>query len=194
MGAGMTATAGGPLAGLAAGIRARLLTLGYALSTIAEHERTLSKLSDWLAEQALDTDALSEATLDRFLAWYGTRWAGTARTSSRLRVLVGLLRESTAIPPAPLIEPSPAARMLTAYRDYLLSERRLAAVTVDTHTVVIRRFLGRRPAVEGLGLEALTVAEVHRFVLGEADRLTVGSVRSVVDVLRSFLRFTFITD
>jgi site-specific recombinase XerD len=91
-------------------------------------------------------------------------------------------------------EPSPRQRLVDDYREYMLVERRLARTTAQSRCEVIGRFLaGRFADDEQLDLSVLGAAELHRYVVGEAARLSRGSVGQVLDGLRSFLRFAYAT-
>ena len=85
------------------------------------------------------------------------------------------------------------AEVLDEYGTYLRVQRRLAPLTAVTRTGVVGRFLRARGRADDLRLDALTVADLHAFVLAEADRLAVSSTRTVIDALRCFLRFLFAT-
>jgi len=85
------------------------------------------------------------------------------------------------------------AEVLDEYGTYLRVQRRLAPLTAVTRAGVVGRFLRARGRADDLRLDALTVADLHAFVLAEADRLAVSSTRTVIDSLRCFLRFLFAT-
>src|ERR1700757_3807294 len=86
------------------------------------------------------------------------------------------------------------AEVLTAYGAFLRTERRLAPLTIRTRGDVISRFLRFRLAQgDELALAGLTAADVHAFVVHEADRIAVSSTRTAIEALRCFLRFLFVT-
>jgi site-specific recombinase XerD len=83
--------------------------------------------------------------------------------------------------------------VVDAYRDYELRERRLAEVTVNSACYAVRKFLAWRAATGRPALERLSAEELHEYVIHEAGRLKIGSVRQTVTVLRTFTRFLFAT-
>ena len=83
--------------------------------------------------------------------------------------------------------------MIGSYREWLLVERGLAAITVVRYEALARRFLGERVGLAGeLGVENLRGEHVTAFLLGECERLSVGSAQGKVGELRSMLRYLFL--
>jgi integrase/recombinase XerD len=87
---------------------------------------------------------------------------------------------------------SPVDRLLDSYRRYLRVERRLAPSTVRGHGDVARRFLSGHAEGDRLDLDGLTAAEVTAFVLAQARVRSVGSMKALLSLLRSLLRFLFV--
>ena len=71
--------------------------------------------------------------------------------------------------PAPEVPASPEGRLLASYRDYLITERGLAAATVELNVRMVRPFLVDRLRVRNgrLDLEQLTAGEVTAFVVAQ---------------------------
>jgi integrase/recombinase XerD len=183
-------TPSGPLLRYADALGTTLVKQGYTPNTVAGHDKLLITLSGWLQARHLAPEQLTEEMIGGFKRWQRSSSRTRLNPEHGLSALVSYLRSVEAIPTTP---PSPAGRVLSAYGDYLLVERRLAALTVVTRSDVIRRFLADRPATQDLDLAGLTVHDVHAFLLAEGSRLNVTSVGPVVDALRSFLRFLFVT-
>lgn len=80
--------------------------------------------------------------------------------------------------------------VLADYRGYLLGERGLAASTVRYYEADARLFLSQRPDPDPAGMAA---GEVSRFVVVECAMRGRGSAKILVTVLRSLLRFLFVT-
>jgi integrase/recombinase XerD len=85
---------------------------------------------------------------------------------------------------------SPFEALVDGYRQWLIADRGLAATTVLRYETLARRFLtGRVTPADELGVVDLDVAVVARFLLGECDRVCLGSAKGKVAELRSLLRF-----
>ena len=83
--------------------------------------------------------------------------------------------------------------LIGRYRLWMRQERALAARTVGRYEATARRFLSARAEGPGAcGAEALSGPDVHRFLLAETERVSVGSAKGRVAELRSLLRFLFI--
>ena len=174
----------------AEGVRSTFTERGYATSTVDRYERLLAELSDWLQSRGLEPAQLTGDDVDGFV-WSRPAAAGSSAGAVQgLRTLLGYLRSVGAVPAA---QRSPSETVLDTFRDYLRGQRRLAERTAVTRAEVIRRFLAGLGDDGQLDLSGLTVEDVHRFVLGEAGRLSPRSVGPVLDSLRSFLRFLFAT-
>src|SRR2546429_2680627 len=178
MGRASPAVVSGPLAAYAEGFHAALVGQGYTLNSAGFQLWLMAHLSRWLTSQGLGPSELSTATLERFLE--ARRDAGYMQWLSMraMAPLLGYLRQ-VGVVAAP--EPPPAAtpvdRLLERYRDYLASERGLAASTIRSYLDVARLFLAGRVESGELDLKDLTASEVSGFVRAEAPRRSVGSAK-----------------
>lgn len=169
-----------------------LLQQGYAPSTVHKQKRLFTNLSDWLQAQELTVGDLSFRLIDRFLC--DRRSAGFARykTHRALRPILDYLHRLKLAPPleAPEFE-GPASVVLDQYRRFLITERSLAAATVDRYVDCLRPFLDSRNSADGLALALgnLSPADIISFVVVRCPRLNSGSAKLTVTVLRSFLGF-----
>ena len=85
---------------------------------------------------------------------------------------------------------SPVEALVDEYRQWLIADRGLAAMTVLRYETLARRFLTARVTpTDELGVAGLDGAVVSRFLLGECDRVCLGSAKGKVAELRSLLRF-----
>jgi site-specific recombinase XerD len=130
-------------------------------------------------------------------AFLDVRRAGGDRrlpTVRALQPLAAYLREvGVMVAEDDSLELTPLERLVGAYREWLVVERGLAAMTVLRYEMLARRFLSERvsPADE-LGVESLSGADVSSFLLRECDRLSSGSAKGRVAELRSLLRFLYL--
>jgi len=181
----------GPLAPYAEGFRVELERLGYTPLTAATHVRLLAHLSRWLAREGVDGSGLTPAVVDAYFA--ERRAAGYVGhvTGRALQPLLGYLQRLGVVSvPAPEVPASPEGRLLASYRDYLITERGLAAATVELNVRMVRPFLLDRLRVRNgrLDLEQLTAGEVTAFVVSQSRQRS-KSVQRMLTGLRSLLGF-----
>jgi site-specific recombinase XerD len=79
--------------------------------------------------------------------------------------------------------------VVESFRDWLVSERRLAASTVKYYVRGARLFLAERG---GQDLAVLGLGEVSSFMVRECRRLSVGSAKNLATGLRSLLRYLYL--
>ena len=172
------------------GYRVWLLESGYTPQTVRAMLKDLGSLGRWMDAESVEVGALTVSAIESFLA--DRRAAGARRvpTVRALRSMQTYLRDVgvmvAELPPAL----SPVEALVDEYRDWLVADRGLAAMTVLRYETLARRFLTARvtPANE-LGVVDLDGAVVSRFLLAECDRVCLGSAKGKVAELRSLLRF-----
>lgn len=181
----------GPLAPYANGYREVLAGLGYTPTGVVRKVCELSRLSDWMTTNGLGADDLTSGRFGQFSALCA---AGVERPVGRrtLGPLVGYLR-GLGVVPDEKVGASETDELIDRYRSWMITERALAARTVGRYEETARRFLAiRAEASGGCGAEALSGSDVHRFLLAETERVSVGSAKGRVAELRCLLRFLFI--
>ena len=115
---------------------------------------------------------------------------GRYRSSVALNPLLDYLRALDVVPTSVLASPeTPGDALLARYHGYLVGERSLAEGTIRYYARIARLFLSQ---VDGPDLSQLTTAEVSRFVLEGCSQRKVGSAKTMVMVLRSWLRFLYV--
>ncbi len=182
----------GPLVPFVSGFRRELEAQGYRRDPVADQLRLMAHVSRWLAGQGLDVGDFGPDQVEGFLVArraQGYRLWRSAKGLAPLRAYLGGLGVLPAPEPT---APSPLEDLVERYVAYLLEERGLAAGTVTGYLDVARLFLATRPDVSGLGLQALTAAEVMDFVVGQCRHRSRGSASFVVCGLRSLLRFCYL--
>ncbi|MGH2800201.1 MAG: tyrosine-type recombinase/integrase, partial [Thermoleophilaceae bacterium] len=180
----------GPLEPFAPGFAAELERQGYTPNSQGLQLQLAAHLSRWLADEGLDSQALSPTEIERFVA---ARRAGghTNHTSAKaLRPLVTYLRELGLAPAQPATVPEgPVEVLLAGYRRYLTVERGLTEGTARGYLDAVRPFVAERASVEGLGLAELRPADITAFVTSHCPHLARGSAKLAVTALRSLLGF-----
>jgi integrase/recombinase XerD len=179
----------GPLAAYAPAFRVRLSELGYTAASAATHMILMAQLSRWLAVKKLDPSRLTAERVAQFLSAnraVGHRFPKSARGADRL---ISFLRVKGVIPAAPVAMLSVSEQLVGHFGRFLLTERGLAAGTIVNHQHAARLFLASLEPVVVVDLGRLEPAQVHRFVLAQAQRRSVSSAKCIVVGLRSLLRF-----
>ncbi|TMQ03537.1 MAG: integrase [Deltaproteobacteria bacterium] len=177
----------GQLVPYAEGLRCFLLELGYTPVSATQLLRLARHLGRWLDRRSLRLSELTSTQAARFVR--ARRRAGhTQFVSTRsLRPILAFLASVGAIPP--VTKPPIRQDLVGRYVEYLEQERGLSAPTIASHEHFTKRFLVAHPEVG-----RLTAADVTGFLLRESKQYAVGSVKVLTKVLRSFLRYLYVSD
>ena len=184
---------GGPIAPYADGLRAEFSALAYAPSTATAHLALWAQVSRWLDAQELDVSELTAAKIQEFLEVRAQthRYLYTAKA---LSPGLEFLRRTGAVPAVEVVaDESLVEAVIGQFRNYLLVERGLAEISVETYVVRARPFLADRARGGRLDLESLTAADVSAFVAAWLPSLSKAPARSTVTALRSLLSFLHVT-
>ena len=187
---------GGPGAGLldthVESFLAHLRAAGYADRTLWKKRSVTLSLARWTRLKKVAVEDLNESLAAAFLSRCPRRRrAQAAFESATVRLFLGYLRREVGAPShVAAAEASPAAAMLRAYVDYLLSERGLAKNSVCVYAPYIRDFLTERMARYGcITPEQFDAPTVYTFVLDRIRGRSSEYARLLGSALRSFLRF-----
>src|SRR4051794_362972 len=143
----------GPIAPYADGLREEFSTLAYAPSTVTSHLALWAQLSRWLERQGLDASGLTAAGIEEFLA-ERRQTHGYLYTIKALSPGLDFLRRVGAVLGVQaMAEESAVEAIERRFRNYLLVERGLAEVSVETYVVRARPFLADRARHGRLDLE-----------------------------------------
>jgi integrase/recombinase XerD len=181
----------GPLAPYAAGFEEDLAQQGYR--SASDHLYVMAQLSRWMGSEKLGAADLSASGVEEFVRWRTASGYVSLVSSTRLSRLIDfLVRIGAARPLEPAVVRSPVESLIERYSFYLVQERGFQADSVRVYVDVARLFLSWLSADGDLDLEAVTPAEVTRFVLVECHRLRVAAAKAMTTRLRSLLRFTYV--
>jgi integrase/recombinase XerD len=151
----------------------------------------MADASEWLAGHGLQPCDLTEVRVAELMA--GRRAAGRSHLLSvwAMVPLLEYLRGLGVVPVAVArMSVTPSEVLIERYSAYLCEQRGVSSSTVRNYVGVARVFLSWREMTTGtLALGELDGAAVIAFVLGEAQRCSVGSAKCMVTRLRAFLRF-----
>lgn len=182
----------GPLAPYADGYRELLAGLGYTPNGVGRKLWELGRLSDWMIGGRL---VPADMTAARFGEFSALCKAGIERPAGyrTLRPLVGYLRDLGVVPDES-IDATATDELVDRYRRWMILDRALAPATIRRYSATARGFLGARADRSGgCGAEGLAGSDVHRFLLAECERVSIGSAKGRVAELRCLLRFLFLT-
>ena len=172
------------------GYRVWLLEAGYTPQTVRMMLKDLGLLGRWMDGEGVAVGAVDVASIESFLADWCAAGGRRVPTVRALHSMLTYLRDvGVMVAELPLVL-SPVEVLVGDYREWLIADRGLAAMTVLRYETLARRFLTERvtPADE-LGVADLDGAVVSRFLLGECGRVCLGSAKGKVAELRSLLRF-----
>jgi site-specific recombinase XerD len=178
------------LAPYAAGFVVELVRRGYRPRSVRGQLELMAHLSRWLAEQGLEPGGLAQETAERFLVVRREREVNL-RSWRALGPLVGYLRGLGVVSELIASADTPAERLLSDYREYLLRERGLTAGSVAHWERVARLFLAERSEPLEDALQRLTTAEVTGFVVARCapGRCSGSTAKILTGGLRSLLRY-----
>lgn len=182
----------GPLTPFAKGFAAELARQGYRPNAAANQLQLLAHLSRWLDAQGLDTEALSRAVLDNFLAARRTQGYKLWRSPQALIPFLAYWRDLGFTMAEPAIELDPAAHQLACYRRYLRDVRGLTDTTVRGYVDSVRPFVQRHVVDGELDWRVLTSADVIDFVHSVCRHCAIGTAKLQISALRSLLRYLLI--
>jgi integrase len=181
-------TVPGPLADYAGGFRQRLLEQGFTPLTTVPHLRLMAHASRWLEREGLTVSGLTGQQAARFLAANQAAGRQRPKTLAGLRPLLDYLGGLGILPPEPPApEPDAASALISAFAEYLRSERALAPMTVAGYSSRAARFLARYAPDGDPGV--ITPADVTAAVLADASGLSAGAGQHLACALRAFLRY-----
>lgn len=143
-----------------------------------------------MIDEGLEVAQLDGGVVDAFLE--ARRAAGWLSSSiaRRPRSLLIYLRGLGVIGPERGEPSTSVGELIDRYREWLLVERGLAAISVVRYEALARRFLAERASPrDELGVNDLRGEHVTVFRLRECERLSVPSAKGKVGELRSLLRF-----
>ena len=179
----------GPLGPYIEKFAAFLAAEGYTSQSIRTKRALVAKLSHWLKRRGMTRLArVDEERIHKFHAHRrNARGRGDVTTGRQLLEFLRNLGAISSRRPHP--DRSALGQLTRDYERFLISERGLARSTVVGYLAMVRRFLTEHFRSRPLRLQNLGPRDLHRFVLGEARRVSRTHARTTVTTLRSFLRF-----
>jgi len=173
----------------AQGFQVELEGRGFAPTSVQFRLRQLKVVDRWLREKRLTVCDLDAACVDRLVAARRAKGLVTFVSAANFALLLGYLRGIGAVPAE---QRDAIGRLLDRYREYLITERGLAAGTVKTSVYVADRFC-RDLQARHRTLESLSAADVSAYMVAVCTHCSTGWSKTTVARLASFLRFLHVT-
>jgi len=178
----------GPLAPFAPGFAAALEEQGYKSVPIAVHLVLMGHVSRWLEAKELPVGKLTSRNIEAFIADRRAAGFSVHRSPRSLAPLVAFLEGLDVVKP-PKAPCSWLDRLCNEYSSHLVTERGLAASTIEFYVGTARAFLGHAGRGRRIELAALAPDQVRAFVLRECRRQCPRSAGNRLSELRCYLRF-----
>lgn len=181
----------GPLSPYIDTFAQHLLQQGYAVWTIIDKLRVVTKLSQWLEFHQLGLGVLDEQQVTAFIHQLHQREHRTYHGDhTTLRMFLEHMRSCGILPvPVPKVEDNALVLLERDFVQYLREQRGLSAATLHNYLPFARCFLSERFGQGAVELKRLSTSDVSEFVLRHAPKLGPACAKLMVTALRSFFRF-----
>lgn len=163
---------------------------GFKRRVLRPQIRVLAKFSQWLQDQRVAVDGVTDEHARRFLEEVTSKRFVQLGGRATLRRFMDFMDANGVNRPSPEHrEPSEIQHLVEAYALYLRQERMLADRTLSQYCPIIERFLSERFDQRPLVLADLQASDVIGFVKQQAARFSPARSKVVTTALRSFLRY-----
>ena len=180
----------GPLGGDIDAFVKHLSNEGYAVWTIKYSMRLLADLSTWMQQQQVVITDLAEQPVDTFFQQrYQTLRPHRDDRAILVKLLTYLRTTGIIVEPIKVVNNPAIDNMLQEFRQYLIDQRNLAPITIQTYLGTVEHFLMHCYAAKPLELETLNVPEGTTFMLQQARHYSAGHTQLIASGLRNFFRF-----
>ncbi len=169
-----------------------LIVQDYKTSTAKQKIRIVADLSCWLDQQELSVKDLDETTLNEFLLYRGRRGSIFKIEPPTLRQLLKHWRETGVVADSVRVDDhSNRRRIESGFAEYLVQERGLKQITIDTYLPIAGRFLSDQFGTGPIVLNGLHPNDIVRFILRYTETVSTKRAQLIVCSLRSFFRFLY---
>ena len=182
----------GPFESHVDGFVAWLKDRGYTRRSVQHYVRAFGALGRWLHRRKLGAGDLSTELAGRFLHRSGIGGVRPRERAALKQVLAYLRQTGIAARDDAVSEPDPAECLIEEFSGYLLHDRALAEVTVETRCSRVRFFLTACFGTGCVDVDRLSVNDIQDFVLHYARDRAPRSPHGMLTTLRSFLRFLYL--
>jgi integrase/recombinase XerD len=167
----------------------RLVEQGYVPASVRQKIDLATAFVAWIQRHDVSLDRLSDECADRFLRDYRRNGARRGDAWTVLQFL-GYLRTLGCIPSAvTTVESTAVGHLVLEFGNFLCRERGLASATLSNYLPIVRAFLDNQFRGNAVCFDKLRPADVHRFVVRQAQTVSLSRAKTAITALRSFLRF-----
>ncbi|MCK5036319.1 MAG: tyrosine-type recombinase/integrase [Candidatus Sabulitectum sp.] len=168
----------------------RLTTQGYPRKSIEYKVRLVAYFGEWVSQQNLNLEALSQKIVEEFLLHRSCKWIiRTGDTGTLIRFIEYLQECGVYSSRSKQLQPAQELPIKQRFKRYLDRERGLVQSTVIRYLFSAQQFLSATFGEGLIRLEELCTANVTDFILLYAKDKTPHTVCVMVTALRSFFRF-----
>jgi integrase/recombinase XerD len=183
----------GPLVGLEAEFRERLVRLGYRSGTVARHDRLLREVSRWLVDHDRDLGGFKPG---EFIADRALLGLSPTLTERSLRPLIDFLVDRGLLPRSAdqaADENDADLVLLAKFARFLRDERGLGVGTVAGYLRAVGPFVRSRRRGSELDLAGIAAGDVFAFLTAVCPGRSRGAASLTATAMRSLLRWLFLT-
>jgi len=182
----------GPLGGHIDAFVKHLSSEGYAVWTIKYSMRLLADFTSWMQQQQVVITDLSEQPAHVFFQQrYQTLRPHGDDRAILVKLLTYLRMKGIIVEPIKVVNNPAIDNILQEFQQYLIDQRNLAPITIQTYLGTVEHFLMHCYAVKPLKLDTLSVSDITDFMLQQARRYSAGHTQLIASGLRNFFRFLF---
>lgn len=161
---------------------------GYSQALVQSRILLISRFSQWLERNGIETYTTETCTLQRFLRDYKRKRRVRPGDAAALARFLVLLRQRQAAPNPPPMSISAQQRVIARFERYLVQERKLSPGTAAYYVRFTHRFLCERFKHGGVNLACIRASDVTGFIQHRAHQHSPGYAKLLVTSLRSFFR------
>jgi integrase/recombinase XerD len=179
----------GGLTGYLNGFESRLVEQGYVPASVRQKVDLATAFVAWIRRHDVSLDILSDECADRFLRDYRRAGARRGDAWTVLQFLEYLRTLGCISSVVTTVESTAVGDLVLEFGDFLCRERGLSSATLSGYLPIVRAFLDNQFRGKAVCFDKLRPTDVHRFVVRQAQTVSLSRAKLAITVLRSFLRF-----
>jgi hypothetical protein len=161
---------------------------GYEPFSIRQQLLVIADFSGWLEQKQIAIRKIGDDDVDRFLQFRQRQQRIRRGDPVALKRMLTMLREKGVVKREATASDAPL-RVTNAFQQYLSEERGLSPATLRNYVPVIKQFLSERFGNKIPNVRVVSAADITRFVVRQAHRLSPVRAGLVVTALRCFFRY-----